>query len=105
MHGIEHVEEASARGVILESSHRLRPSLEALILPFYGVVVIPEAMFPTGYRYAVNHSDAGMVEVFVEGASVVAQLVCNYSWWKPFASIPQLLVEWSGSQPIAPCRR
>ena len=32
MHGIEHVEEASAGGVILESSHRLRPRLEALVL-------------------------------------------------------------------------
>jgi len=69
---IEHVQEAFAGNMAFESFHGLCPRLDALVLPFYGVVVMLETMLLACYWYAVNHSYARAVEVFVESAFVVA---------------------------------
>ena len=58
MHDIQHIQEAFAGNMALESSHRLRPGFDALVLPFYGVIVMLQTMLPACYRHAVNHLDA-----------------------------------------------
>jgi hypothetical protein len=60
---------------------------------FYGVVVMFEAVHPSYCWYAMNESDACVMEVLVEGASIVAQPVGDYPRRKPFAPISQLLVD------------
>ena len=67
MHGIQHIQEPFTGDVALESFHGLRSRFDALILPFYGIVVVPETMLPAGYWYTMNHSDTCVIEVFVEG--------------------------------------
>jgi len=80
MHDIRHIQELSAGDVAFEYSHHLRPRFDALVPAFYRVIVMLQAMLPACDRYAVNQFDASVIEVFVEGTSVVAQLIRHYLW-------------------------